>query len=153
MTHTKTIQELAKEMGKNFLCKIRTNGDTYMVLKKKIGWQKDIIKACHDIDDVIPNDYVYQFISDAVDIIAEVDGDDIDTIKDNLHEPLDSSVDIYNADLLKWVITNPSFSCWVDQAIEEMGCTEHFKSLMVGQYLQREAIAFKIVDMLNEMVA
>ena len=61
--------------------------------------RQDLIYPLHD--DESPNDWRYDTIHTLLSDFLEYE--DRQEIEDNIHEIVDGSVDVYNADLLKWV--------------------------------------------------
>lgn len=144
----KTVQELAEESLKYLKWGKRTKeagGEDYCFTKDEAPqWFKDLVYKAHKIDDVLPNDYIYCFISDALSLIAGSD------------EPeeaiLEIEGDIYNHDLLKWLSNNLTFSCYVDEVIQEYGTnedTQFFNILMDAQKRHKEVIARSVLESLH----
>ena len=61
--------------------------------------RQDLIYPLHD--DESPNDWRYDTIHTLLSDFLEYE--DRQEIEDHIHEIVDGSVDVYNADLLKWV--------------------------------------------------
>ena len=111
-------------------------------------WVKNLCHTAHKVDDVMPNDYVYEYIVDALDLIGEMEGADrLSEFEESIFE---IEGDIYNADLLQWVASNLSFSSYVDEAMNEYGAKEHFNALQIGNALHKQAIARSVLDSINE---
>lgn len=143
-----TIQELAEVCQKYLITGTRTKeagGQSYVYTADNAPkWFKDLVKKAHDIDDVMPNDYIYQFIKDALYTIAES--------SDPQEAIYQIEPDCYNHDLLKWISDNLSFSSWVDEAIQDYSTTKDltlFDALMRGQQKHREEIAQCVFDCLE----
>ena len=146
----KTIQELASEYASLFITKTRDNGDKFLCLKDKSNDEKltdndaclsQFIYMAHD--GMLPDDYKYQFIHDALEAIAETD--DIDDIS---LEP-----DCYNRDLLKWLSSNLIRASYVDRAMEEIHPYDNlWQALSNGQYLEKEEVLQSVISSLNEII-
>ena len=141
-----TIQELARQASDNLTWNERSNGGKYCFFKDgSPKWMKEMAYKAHKIDDVLPNDYIYSFISEALDVICD---------SDNPEEAIyEIEPDIYNSDLLLWVGSNLSFSCWVDGVLQEGLIGKEcglFNVLMQAQARHKQAIASCV---LNELQA
>ena len=80
-------------------------------------------------------------------------GDDFD-IEENAFEVANSLVDVYNADLLKWVGSNSTHPAYVEDALSEYSYDSEggfYKLLQLGQYLQYEQIVAEVFEVLREM--
>ena len=68
---------------------------------------QDFVRELHD--DELPNNWRYEIITDLLqNFVNEYDQDDLENY---LHEITDSLVDVYNADLIKWVSDDISRGC------------------------------------------
>lgn len=137
-----TIQELARQASESLIWNERKEGGKYCYFKDgSPQWMKEMAFKCHNIDDVMPNDYIYAFISEALDII---------TGSDNPDEAIfEIEPDIYNNELLSWLSSNLSFSSWVDEEIEECGSKELFGLLQHAQARHKQAIASCVLSELQ----
>lgn len=104
---------------------------------------KDLVYKAHKIDDVLPNDYIYEFIVEALQLFTESGAVRMSELEEDINE---IEPDVYNADLLRWVSDNLAFSAWVDEALSEYGAKDLFQALQIGQQLQRQAIARSVLD-------
>lgn len=151
----KTIFELAEIMSKAFETRKRNDGKNFYCIKDEYNihqenteysWINNIIHDAHMVDDVMPNDYIYQFIRDAVDIISECETEE--EIEERFFE---IEADIYYADLFSWVSDNLNFSSYVDEAMQEFQLTDLCSALQYGQQRHKEAIAFSVFNSLKEI--
>lgn len=111
-------------------------------------WIRELCYSAHKIDDVLPNDYIYEYIVNALELISEMDGaQSISEFEESIFE-IEGL--IYNHDLLKWVSSNLTFSRWVDEAMTEYGAKEHFAALQLGNMLHQQAIARDVLDSIDK---
>ena len=132
MTTTEhTIQTLATEVAQQFETATRPDGTRYVCRKNEHraeDWIQDMIRAAHG--DMLPDDYVYQYASDALDAIAEGDEDG----EYSILEP-----DVYTRDLLNWVGSDLNRVAYVDEAISE-GAETLFDALTRGQLDEKQMV-------------
>src|SRR5574338_460125 len=125
MTHTKTIQDLAQEVLNNMETKKRNDGKQFVALKSHdIQWHVDL--CCEAHDDVLPNDFVYEQIENALYLIKDAEGEDKDEIQENILDSNSIEPDPYNSDLLAWVSSNLGFSEYVDRAMQNYQTKDFF---------------------------
>ncbi len=121
-------------------------------------WTHDLARDAHidSISDVtaapvfgmLPDDWRYVFIRDSLSIIVENDDEDDWT------EAVDSSVSVYNADLLSWLSSHIGRPGYVDDAVEECGHAEIgiMGDIMRGQFAEREEVLHLVAEFLDELV-
>jgi hypothetical protein len=106
-----TIQELAKDFSRRFEGATRDDGTKYRRVKD--GEQTEelqaLIFAAHDAGGMLPDDWRYQFIEEALDAISE-DGEDAQL------EP-----SIYTHELTGWLHSRADRYGYCDEAIGEYG--------------------------------
>ena len=141
-----SIQKLAKEALDCFEVRTRDNGTTYY--SRKDGspeWVQDLVFDAHS--DMMPDDYRYVFIHDALGIIMDCEDEDC------YPEDLDNSVDIYTSDLTSWLGSRNDRYSYVDRAIEEYGPFDSvISSISDGQSKEREEVFYLVLEFLKEMV-
>lgn len=135
-----TIQELARYYADMFITAPRENGETYVTLRDSNEDLTTLIRDAHG--EMMPNDYKYQFIREALEAVA--DSDDIDDI---CLEPA-----IYYSDLLDWVSSNLTRPTYVDEAVEELGYKDFYNSLMIGQLREKEEILYSVRSSLESLL-
>lgn len=137
------IQQLADKYYQSFELKTRKNGERFYCVKDdcKDDQLTELIRTAHG--DMMPDDYKYQYIHDALEAISEQSNDD----NDYSPEP-----DIYTRDLLKWVSSNLTRTDYCNQAIEELGCTSFDSILTFGQILERQEVYQSVYQSLTEIV-
>ena len=111
-------------------------------------WVKDLCYTAHKVDDVMPNDYIYAYIVEALDLIVEASG--AECLSEIEEDIFGIEGEVYNSDLLSWVSSNLSFSSYVDQAMSEFEAKEHFNALMIGNSLHKQAIAMSVLSSIDD---
>ena len=139
-----TIQELAGHYSKMFVRDTRDDGTEYVkTIDERPEELTELIHKAHG--DMLPDDWRYKFIEEALDQIAETEEeDDLDCPE------LES--DIYTYNLLQWLASRNDRYNYVDQATEEYG---HGNSLindiMLGQIKEKEEVYFSVLSSLREI--
>lgn len=129
MTH----QELAAQYLEYFTYNTRDNGEKFVKTEDNIPVELfDLIKTAHG--DMMPDDYRYQFIYEALNIISETD--DIEDAYQNVE------ADIYYHDVFKWLASRNDRIGYCDQYVEEYGGFEldgsnAFILIQSEQYLEK----------------
>jgi hypothetical protein len=140
-----SIKKLAETALNCFEVRTRDNGNTYYCRKDgSPEWIQDMIHDAHG--DMLPDDYRYGFVYDALNIIVEADcaGDRL--------EGLDNSVDIYTSDLTSWLNSRTDRYSYVDQAIEEFGPFDSvISSISAGQLKEREEVFYSVLEFLKDL--
>lgn len=144
-----TLATLARQMSEQFHVAKRTDGSDYVCLRDgHPEWMTDVVHAAHG--DMLPDDWRYRMISDAVSAIAET-GDDASM--DDLVEAADNGVSIYTHQLTDWLGSRADRIGYCDAAMEEMGgCSDITKAMQMGQYREREEVFSLTLDALAALV-
>ena len=147
-TKKHTIQTKAEEMRAAIGTAKHDDGTEYVVLKNGAPqWMIDVCHAAHG--DMMPDDWRYRMISDALDILADRKDDD------GYHESLDNDVSIYNSDRTAWLASHLDRAGYVDDAIDEYGWDKErgiFGALGIGEYKEREEVLYLIKAALEELI-
>lgn len=124
-----TVQELAADYRSRFTQSTREDGSKYWHVAD--GKQSDELQnLCHEAHgDMLPDDWRYSFIVEALDAIA--DEDDEDAARDSL-EP-----DIYTSALTNWLGSHNSRLEYCDEAQADFGPAKVFELLQWGQQAER----------------
>lgn len=141
---TKTIGKEAGKAVKFFELKKRENGKEFYCNKENTPkWIRDMVMEAHDT--IAPNDYVYDFIVDALYAFRVCETEEQAQERIEEIEP-----DMYNAELLAWVSNNLYFAEYVNDAVNEYGIKEFdlFKALQYGQQYQKQQIARVVLEAL-----
>lgn len=128
-----TIQELATIACDHVESATRDNRETFLKFDDTSpAWIQELCFAAHDAGDMLPDDWRYRFITDALHLIAE--HGDFNGAENAIE------TDVYTHNLLQWVSSNLSRMNYVDQAQDDYGLeakTDMFKRLSWGQYAER----------------
>lgn len=135
-----TIQEKAAQIRSTFVEKIRTDGTKYWSTESEEAEIKELCYAAHD--DMMPDDWKYRFIVDALNLVAEADDVDGVTI-----EP-----DIYTADLTAWLASHNGRVDYLTRVLEECDTTDGIEAIAMAQAFEREEVYFSVLSSIRAMV-
>lgn len=144
-----TINELASYAAGFFETQTRPpvrpgeEGESFITLKRRHPtWLKAMMRKVHEDGNFFPDDYKYEFASQALDHLAE--GMDPD-------EP-QLEADPYRHDLLKWFASHLERAGIVDEAVENWGHSDQgvIGDIMTGQVWEKEQAFRAVVDALRE---
>lgn len=146
MESTKRIttgQEAAQAMGDAFIISERDNGEKFYHLRDgSPEWMTDVCRKAHG--EMFPDDWRYQFISDAVDILAE--SDDWDEARDEVE------ADIYTSQLTAWLASRTGRYSYCDQYVEEMGADgDTLARISGGQWMERCEVFGLVAEALGDI--
>lgn len=137
-----TIESLAADFARRFEGAVRSDGTKYRRVKddEKSEELTDLIHAAHG--DMLPDDWKYQFIEEALDAIAE-DGEDADM------EP-----STYYGALGAWLGSHAERFGYCDEARQEWGGdfrdTAHL--LALGMYAEQREVLASVLASLEALV-
>ncbi|HUM42868.1 MAG TPA: hypothetical protein PKI14_07970 [Fervidobacterium sp.] len=138
-----TIQKLAEEWLEWF---VWDKDREIYYLKENAPYELlEVVRMAHG--DMLPDNYKYEFIVEALEAIADYDGDedDIEELADDLE------ADCYDSDLLEWLNSHSIRTWYVDKAVEEMG---HGGGIMediaMGQVEEKREVFFTVLEDLRE---
>jgi hypothetical protein len=141
----KTVNELAREALEWFITDTRDRDNGEEFIKTKDGrpdWLENLIFTAHD--DMLPDDYRYKFIEDALIMIADQDEDA------DLDRP-EIEADIYTSDLTKWLHSRNDRVYYLTEALEEYEIKDGFRALQAAQLREREEVYFSVLNGLREL--
>ncbi len=147
MTHAELmideINEAASMASKWFQVKTRDNGDSFTCLKDGAPkFIKTMVHAAHETD-MLPDDYIYTWVSEALDMFATENGNLDDLI--NEVEP-----DCYNWSLLTWVQSHGYRIARVDDILQDY--TTLSDCLMSAQASEKREVYDSVMGSLIEFV-
>lgn len=117
MNATNTIQTLAAEASEHFEHAKRDNGTDYVRTKDGAPeWIKALCMAAHDDCGLLPDDWRYTMILDALNALAEAGDSELDDV--TIEPP------IYTHELLAWLASNGERVAICDEAAVEYGRSE-----------------------------
>ena len=109
---TTQLQRLAAEVRSKFKLKTRDNGAEFWARESnEDDWIQSLCFEAHG--DMLPEDWRYRFIVEALDALSEFD--DPDEARDSLE------ASIYNHELTDWLGSHGHRPGYVDEACEEFG--------------------------------
>jgi hypothetical protein len=137
-----------KQIAEVIETKTRDSGESFYTIDyNKLSYGKELQDAVLEAHfDSLPDDYTYGVVCDFITALAN----DYDEISEKtVTEFSDNYTDIYNHDLLKWVLNN---SEWVDRYTDEYGANfDNFINLLsASQNYQINSICQIIYNFLND---
>ena len=144
-----TFQSVATELAQSFVSDKREDGTTFYKIKDDApDWLGEISHKFHEaVDDRFPDDWIYEQAERLAGLIAEKD--DADEARDCTGEWADSGVDVYNADLTKWLASHLANISLCDEAVEEIGVGNAggiIGMIQSGQYMAIDRIAHALIN-------
>jgi hypothetical protein len=135
------IKELAEIMLTFLTTGKRDNGETFVKQKDDApDWVNDVCREAHG--DLLPDDYRYAFIQDALEAI--VNSDDLDDIE--------IDADTYTSDLIDWLGSRNSRYSYVDDAIENFGKSDTIiDDIRSGQLVEKREVLDAIINELSSL--
>lgn len=139
-----SIQDKASEALKHFGTQDRGDEKIIVIRDGAPQWVTDLAHHAHG--DMFPDDLRYEYIQDALQIIADEEDEDF------WSERVDSDVDVYTSDLTGWLASRGDRYSYVDDAVEEHGYPKGglVHALQMGQYKEREEVLYLVRDYLTE---
>ena len=132
---SKTVSELAKE-ALEWFGTINDGRPKWLPM-----WLTDLILAAQG--DMMPDDYRYKFIEDALEIIAEAD--------DNSLDCPEIEADIYTSDLTKWLHSRNDRVYYLTEALETFVMRDGFVALQFAQIIEKEEVYWSVLESLREL--
>jgi hypothetical protein len=141
---------------KSFTQKTRDNGDKYYTRTDDAPeWVTDMCHHAHDR--MLPDDYRYQFIVDALGAMLDHDWDtlDADELDSSEIADLELEPDIYTHDLTDWLHSSLDRVGIVNDVAEEFGGFDSIEAhLSIAQLQEKEEVAYLVkrflVDKMHE---
>lgn len=133
-------------MAEAFTVDERDNGEKFYHLRDgSPEWMTEVCRKAHG--EMFPDDWRYQFISDAVDMLAE--SDDWDDCRSEIES------DIYTGQLMAWLASRTDRFEYCDQFVEEMGSEgrDTLERISGGQWMERCEVFELVAQALADFVA
>ena len=142
----KKLIDKAQEMYDMMEQRKRDNGDTFYALKDNAPqWMSNVAMEAHG--ERFPDDYIYEFIVDALAMIADADENaDIDDLINEI-EP-----DVYTASLTHWLSSNNYNISYLTEALQEFDIKDGFEALAWAQALAKQEVARDLVSALEKLI-
>jgi hypothetical protein len=138
-----TLQTQATEARKHFVLRKRDNGTQYWCAPDSEQWVTDLCLAAHNDGEILPDDWRYQAIVDALDMLEE---------RKDWEEALDEwEPDIYTSDLTAWLASATWRVAYVDEGTTGFsGLASEFDRLQAGQLAEFREVFFAVQQFLFE---
>jgi len=155
-TETNTVQAIAEELAAAFTSDTRTDGGTFYKLKDDAPqWclrdndsgESLMLRIHRAVDDRMPDDWIYSAADSIASSLREYES--IDDMRDAVSEIADGQVDVYNADLTKWLASHLFNLSLCDEAAEELGSDKEkgiIGLIQLGQFIALERIANALIS-------
>lgn len=146
-----TVHEAAEKALEWFTTARRSGGGTFVTLREDHPpWVQELCHRAHG--DMLPDDWRYQAIMDAVEYISRSAG----TLDDSVNEFADSMVDVYDVDRVNWLDSNHSRGEYCNEAMRELGVSTDDPSIYaiigMGQYQELTEVYTLVFEFLEEYV-
>ena len=141
---TKKMAERATEMLDMF--ERRKRGEKEFVVLKRDApeWMQDIIYTVQG--DLPSDDYTYEFVKDAISLIADNEGEDIDELVSEI-EP-----DSYTSSLTAWLDSSGYKVYYLTEALQVYRNFEDgFQLLATAQQMERQEVARSVIEDLEKL--
>jgi hypothetical protein len=145
MKQINNIQELAKYIRTQFQLKKRDSGESFYSVKddsKDKEWIQDMCHEAHG--SMMPDDYKYQFIVDALNAIEEYD--DENESRDSLE------ADVYTSNLTAWLASHLERMEYVNDAVNEYGMSDFnlIQAMQFGQMREMYEVFDSVLSSLQD---
>lgn len=143
------VRELAARYVDQFEPLERT--EHFSTYKRKDDVERELQELCYAAHgDMMPDDYKYNFIVDALSLIADSSTDELQDLDGKIES------DVYNSDLLKWLSSNLTRASYVDNYVEAFGIEskdfEFYKVVGGGQWLEKSEVFCSVLSSLIKLV-
>jgi hypothetical protein len=115
----------------------------------------DTMRLHAAIDDRGPDDWVYEAIRQMVGKLSDYCEEDttIEWLRDHVGEMADGCVDVYNAELTRWLASHLNNIELVNDMIEAEECEcDIIKALQAAQYKVYDTLGHTLLDMIEEQI-
>lgn len=148
MTINKKIQKYIDQME----VRERVDGSEYTVIKNEYDLEThsplyEAIRKAHG--DSFPKDFIYSTFLDCLQRLSEYEINSNEKLEDVRNEVVDSMVDIYTHDLIKWLASDINNVYYLTQAIDEFECRDGFKALSMAQYLAIDEVMGYVIALIE----
>jgi hypothetical protein len=141
MTTTTAIAGRAQEARDWFETATRPDDSRYWRKKHECPeWIEEMVHAAHDDGDMLPDDYRYEYIVNALDLLA----DGVDPAEPEIE------ADPYTHDLTEWMGSHSWRREYVNDAIKDLDIKDINHAMMEGQVAEKTEIFHAVVRALEE---
>ena len=134
--------------------KDRKDKSSYVALRDNMFKNKlqSLVMDCHN--DEMPNDWRYEMVDDIVthlyyEIVEHNNIDCVDDARDSISDQVDSSTDIYNTDLLKWLQGDLRRESFIDDGLKP-DSSDIYNIIQARQYEEIDFIAHTILNAFDD---
>lgn len=139
------LQEVADLALSYFERKSIRDKEIWVTKDNRPQWLEDLIFKAHD--HMLPDDYKYQFIYDALTTISENED------KDDQFEDICNSVSDYTHELTGWLHSRTDRYSYCNEAIEENGeYQDIIKLLQDGEFKERNEVYYSVLCSLEDHI-
>lgn len=144
-----TITDKAQQYNKMFTTGTRQADNKSYVYCNKTATDalKNSIHTAHG--DKFPDDWVYGIYADLMQKVTEYEPNTIDDLQDMAPEIVDSSVDMYTADLAKWLAEDNRNIYYLNDVLEQGDIKDGFQLLTQAQYMAIDEVMQEIINLLS----
>lgn len=145
------IHDLANEARDALIRGEREAPGIGKVLVRRDSREEWIAALCHEAHgDLLPDDWRYEFIGDALDCIGErEDCEDDDSLLEAFREWVDGGY-VYTGERLAWLVSHPSRIALADEAAEEFGLSGGImERVAVGMLREAEEVYKSVLSSLR----
>jgi len=135
------ILDRAIAARREFVKKTKSEGESFWTLSDSApDWVENLVKHAHD--GMLPDDWKYEFIVDALDLIIDGEG---------ATQDLQLDADIYTNKLLQWLSSSNYRVEYCNEAAEELGATvgDLIQNISIGQYKEKNEVLQRVIDSLE----
>lgn len=141
-----TVRTNWQELSEMFETRKRDNGEHFVVLKDSAPeWAGDFVREAHGTA-ILPDDYRYEYIRDALEFLAEADEDQD---PNDLAAKFADQTDPYTDNLLTWLSSNLFRLSYCDEAQDEGLLRQDADiphRIAAGQYMERMEIFNQVIQ-------
>jgi hypothetical protein len=104
---------------------------------------KDLCFTAHNNGGMLPDDFIYSRIVEALDCLVEREPEDEDKARERLYE---LEADIYTSDLTAWLNSSNTRLYYLTEVLEQFGCKDGFQALAIAQKLEIDEISNSVLN-------
>lgn len=145
------VSSLAGEALSFFERAHRESGPDYIRTRDEPEWVHGLVRQAHG--DMLPDDWRYEAIRDALSAIEGSGAESIDNLDDVDHEYADGKVDIYTGDRIAWLASHGVRADYCDEAQDEGVASESagvVELIGAGQYMEAREVFASVVRSLRD---
>jgi hypothetical protein len=139
------IGRFAQELYDQMEMAKRDDDSEYWRVKEEFrgGPITEMIFTVHD--GLFPDDYIYEFVVDALGALSDCDGD-LDSAREG------TEADVYTSRLTAWLHSNNLRMYFMQEVLDEFDGLDAFQQLGYAQHMEREQVLLGVFGWLDENV-